>query len=315
MKSLENKKECSQIIGYACINETLARIKPKKNAITVNRGMVKKTFEQRGLKYAGELALLNLLDMEKVIRWNYAHGIYFYRMSSDMFSWASEYRIDDLPQAKQIDQQLQKIGMLAQKFGQRLTYHPGQFNVLLSPSERVVQNTVKELEFHANVMDRMKLPRTPYAKINIHLGGAYNNKHASMKRFCSNFELLSEAVTSRLTVENDDKVSMYTVQDLYDGVYKHIRIPIVFDNLHHECNPGNLSEEDAFLLAYSTWPEDIMPVVHVSQSKQLFDSKAPRHAHSDYVTECFTTYGKKVAIMIEAKAKELAVQKYQELCC
>ncbi len=312
---LENKKHCSCIIGYACINETLARTKPKSQAICVNRGMIKKTFEQRGLPYAGQLALQNLYDLEKIVRWNYAHGIRLYRMSSDMFPWASEYKIEQLPNASKIIDQLNKVGQLVKEYQQRLTFHPGQFNVLVSLSDRVVQNTIKELEFHAAVMDYMQLPQTAYAKINIHLGGAYGDKVASMKRFCKNFMLLSESVRSRLTVENDDKRSMYTVQDLYTGIYQEIQIPIVFDYLHYLCNPGPLSEREAFLLAYNTWPKDIEPIFHVSESKKILEPHAPLHAHADYITKCVDTYSKKVALMLEAKAKELAVQKYQELCC
>ena len=307
-----SKQSCDCIIGYACINETLAALKP---AISVNRSMIKKTFQARGLEYAGQLALQNLYDLEKVVRWNYQHHIFLYRMSSDMFPWASEYHISDLPQAEAIIKQLEHIGKLVDEYKQRLTFHPGQFNVLASPSELVVENTVKELEFHAQVMDYMKLPQSTYAKINVHLGGAYGNKVDSMKRFCQNFGKLSQAVRARLTVENDDKVAMYTVQDLYEGVYEQIGIPIVFDYLHYDCNPGALLKKDAFLLAYRTWSEGIEPVFHVSESKQKHDPTAPKRAHADYITECVDTYDKKVSLMIEAKAKELAVQKYKKLCC
>lgn len=305
-----NNRSC--IVGYACINETLAESKP---SIFVNRGMVKKTFLQKGLSYVSELALQNLYDLERIIRWNYQQGIYFYRMSSDMFPWSSEYTIDQLPQAELIKLQLKSVGLLAEQFGQRLTFHPGPFNVLASPNHQVVINTIKELEFHAQVMDLIGLPRSVYAKINIHLGGAYGDKEAAMTRFCHNFDKLSDAVKSRLTVENDDKVSMYTIQDLYDGIYKQIHIPLVFDTLHHKCHPGHLTEEKAFLLAYSTWPQDIMPIVHVSESRKIQDVSAPVHAHADYVQHCFAGYGKKVAVMLEAKAKEKAVLRYQTLCC
>lgn len=314
-KLLENKKSCTCVIGYACINDTLGNSKPKSKAIMVNRGMVKKTFLERGLPYAGELALQNIYDLEKIVEWNYRHNIFLYRMSSDMFPWSSEYSIDDLPQATLIKEQLVKVGALAKKYNQRLTFHPGQFNVLLSPHENIVKNTIKELSFHAAVMDIMDLPRSAYAKINIHLGGAYGDKVAAMERFCTNFQRLPESVKTRLTVENDDKKSMYTVEDLYDGIHKKLGIPIVFDSLHHQCHPGGLSEQDAFLLAINTWPKGIEPIIHVSQSKKTEDCKAPAHAHADYVTNFFDVCGKKVSIMLEAKAKEKAVQRYKQGCC
>jgi len=135
-----------------------------------------------------------------------------------------------------------------------------------------------------------------------------------MKRFCENFERLPESVKSRLTVENDDKASMYSVVDLYDGVYKVIGIPIVFDYHHHRFNDGGLSEQQALEVAISTWG-NIVPVVHYSESrsKEQLDESIRPQAHSDYVYDYIDTYGHRVDIMVEAKAKELAVIKYREL--
>lgn len=298
-----------RVVGYPCINNTLADIKPVSEAIRVNRGMIKKTFKSKGLEYAGELAMQNLSDLEKVIEWNYAHNIQLYRMFSDMFPWSSEYTIDKLPQSKDIIKQLKHVGKLAKKYKQRLTFHPGQFDVLASPNKDVVKKTLHDLEFHGSIMDYMNLPKTVYSKINIHVGGSYGDKEAALERFCTNFKKLSLSVRKRLTVENEDKESLYTVQELYDGVYKKIGIPIVFDNLHHDLHPGELSEKEAFLLAYKTWPKDIEPIVHIAQKK-----RSKKYTHADYVTICFDTHRKKVAIMLEAKGKEKAVLKYVKNC-
>jgi UV DNA damage endonuclease len=116
-------------------------------------------------------------------------------------------------------------------------------------------------------------------------------------------------------VENDDKASMYSVKELYDGIYKRIGIPIVFDYHHHRFCDGGLSEKEALELAISTWPEDIVPVVHYSESRSIeqADEKIRPQAHSDYVYDKIDTYGNTIDIMIEAKRKELAVQRYKEL--
>ena len=160
----------------------------------------------------------------------------------------------------------------------------------------------------------MGLSRTPYNKINIHIGGAYGDKTSAMERFCTNFHRLPDSVKSRLTVENDDKATMYSVVDLYEGVYKVIGIPIVFDYHHHKFCTGGLSEEDALEVAISTWG-DIIPVVHYSESrsKEYEDDKIRPQAHSDYVYDYINTYNNEVDIMVEAKAKELAVLKYKEI--
>jgi|TARA_R110002012_G_scaffold21817_3_gene75688 UV DNA damage endonuclease len=161
----------------------------------------------------------------------------------------------------------------------------------------------------------MGLGRTPYNKINIHIGGAYGDKESAMERFCKNFELLPDSVKSRLTVENDDRASMYSVKDLYEGVYKRIGIPIVFDYHHHQFCTGDLSEKEALEMAISTWPKDIVPVVHYSESRreEQLDESIREQAHSDYIYNKIDTYGHDVDIMVEAKHKELAVKKYKEL--
>ena len=156
----------------------------------------------------------------------------------------------------------------------------------------------------------MMLSRTPYNKINIHLGGVYGDKESAMDRFCKNFYKLPESVQTRLTVENDDKASMYSVKELYDGIYKRIGIPIVFDYHHHRFCTGGLSEQEALELAISTWPDDIVPVVHYSESRaeeQLDESIKPQ-AHSDLIKQLPNTYGNDVDIMVEAKHKELAIE-------
>ena len=203
---------------------------------------------------------------------------------------------------------------MATTHGVRLTFHPGPFNVLVSPNENVVENTIKDLTIHGEIMDMLGQSRTPYNKINIHIGGAYGDKVSAMERFCTNFHRLPDSVKSRLTVENDDKASMYSVQDLYDGVYKVIGIPIVFDYHHHRFCDGGLSEQQALELAISTWG-DIVPVVHYSESRSIEqeDPKIRPQAHSDYVYDYIDTYGNRVDIMVEAKHKELAVLKYKEV--
>ena len=295
-------------LGYACINMTLGGQKPK---ITTNRSMIKKTFIDRGIDYAGELSLLNSRDLCEIVKWNVENGINFFRISSDIFPWASEYNIEDLPQYQRIKTVLSSCGNYARENGVRLTSHPGPFNVLVSPREHVVENTITDLTNHGKVFDLLGLDRTPYNKINIHCNGVYGDKQSAMDRFCKNFELLPESVQTRLTVENDDKATMYSVKDLM-YIHERIGIPIVFDYHHHKFCTGDMTEQEALELAISTWPKGITPVVHYSESKALHESndKLKPQAHSDYIKEIPNIYGNKVDIMVEAKAKELSILPY-----
>ncbi len=287
-------------IGYACINMTLGEQTPR---ITTNRSMVKKTFNQKGISYASELALQNSRDLFEILKWNVKNGIKLFRISSDMLPWASEYNVEDMPDFQKISNILKGCGTYANDNGVRLTSHPGPFNVLVSPNPKVVQNTITDLELHGKLFDLMGLSLTPYNKINIHCNGVYGDKIAAMDRFCENFEKLSPSVRKRLTVENDDKASMYSVADLM-YIHTKIGIPIVFDYHHHQFCTGGLSERQALLLATSTWRNSgVTPVVHYSESKE----GAKPQAHSDYITALPNTHRMNVDIMVEAKAKELAI--------
>ena len=292
-------------LGYACINMTLSEKKPK---VTTNRSMIKRTFLEKGTDYAAELSLLNCRDLVEILRWNVENDIKFFRLSSNIFPWASEYQIEDLPTYQKIKTILSGCGHYARQNGVRLTSHPGPFNVLVSPNEKVIQNTIIDLTNHGKVFDMLGLEKSPYNKINIHCNGVYGDKQSAMDRFCKNFELLPESVQTRLTVENDDKASMYSVKDLM-YIHERIGIPIVFDYHHHKFCTGDLSEQEALELAMSTWPEGITPVVHYSESKALHESneKLKPQAHSDYINNLPNTYGNKVDIMVESKAKELAI--------
>ena len=298
-------------MGYACINMELSNQKPK---IYTGRSMIKRTFKAKGIKYASELGLQNTKDLFEIIKWNNENGFDFFRITSNLFPWCSEYELSDMPDYKEICDVLSDVGKYVDNNRMRITSHPGPFNVLTSPHPHVVDNCIKDLSIHGEVFDLMNLSRTPYNKINIHIGGAYGDKKSAMERFCKNFERLPNSVKSRLTVENDDKATMYSVVDLYEGVYKVIGIPIVFDYHHHKFCTGGLSEEDALEVAISTWG-DIIPVVHYSESrsKEYEDDKIRPQAHSDYVYDYINTYNNEVDIMVEAKAKELAVLKYKEI--
>ena len=275
--------------------------------------MIKRTFKAKGVDYASELTLNNVKDLDRIIDWNIHNGYNFFRVTSGLAPWKSEYKWDDLPDIDEIRTWLYSAGVKAKTHNVRITSHPGPFNVLTSPHEHVVKNCVSDLTDHGDVFDMIGLSRTPYNKINIHLGGAYGDKESAMDRFCKNFELLPESVQTRLTVENDDKASMYSVKELYNGIYKRVGVPIVFDYHHHRFCDGGLTEQEALELAMSTWGE-IKPVVHYSESRSIeqLDEKIKPQAHSDYVYDYIDTYGNDVDIMIEAKAKELAVKRYME---
>ena len=59
-------------LGYACINMHLSNV-PKSQRVTTNRSMIKRTFGERGVPYASELALANCRDLLTILKWNHAN--------------------------------------------------------------------------------------------------------------------------------------------------------------------------------------------------------------------------------------------------
>ena len=296
-------------LGYACINMTLQAA----GGITTNRGMRQKTFNERGLSHVSDLALQNCKDLISIIEWNEEMGIKLFRMSSDIFPWVTFYDFKELPDYKEIKSILENVGVLAEKYGHRLTFHPSHFNALGSPNPVVVEKTIKELNAHSKIMDMMGLGATVYNKINIHIGGAYGDKQATLKRWIDNYHLLDFNTKERLTVENDDKENMYSVRDLYHGISEQCGVPIVFDYFHHKFCTGGLSEQQALELAAKTWPKGIPPCTHYSESrrKEYLDESIKAQAHSDLIKDTIETYGIDIDVVVEAKHKELAVLNYK----
>lgn len=297
-------------IGYCCISMGVNTGKKKKEFITVNRGMVRRTFDAKGLPYVSELVIENLKDTLKLLEYNIKNNIYIYRMSSDSFPWMSEYEFSDLPKFPAIRTYMKLIGKKVKDHGIRISYHPGPFNVLASENPLVVTKTIKELNKHAELMDLMELDQTTFYPINIHINTTQPTRELAAERFCKEFENLSESCKKRLVVENDDGANQYSIKMLYDWVHQVIGIPITFDQHHYNYGPQDQTMEEALRLAHSTWKTRVL--THMSSPKTLEDTSGKNIAHADYIYEEIKTFGLDFDTEIEAKAKDLAVFKYRQ---
>ena len=293
-------------LGYACINTILI-----SNKIMTNRTMRRKTFEAKGIEYVSELALANVKDLKTIVKWNNEFGIKLFRVSSGIFPWSDDYQLKDLKDYDEILKIMREVGEIATNTSQRLTMHPGPYNCLASPTKKVVEKTIRELNCHSEQFNMLGFEPSNYNKINIHVGGAYGDKESTLNRFCENFHLLNEDTKKRLVIENDDSPNEFSVKDLFNGVYKRIGIPITFDYFHHKFNTGGLTEEEALKLASTTWPEGVTQCCHYSESrrKEKLDESIRPQAHSDIIYNKIQTYGLSPDIVIEAKLKEQAIFK------
>lgn len=300
-------------LGYANLNAEL-----KAKNIYTNRTIKKATLEKQGLNYLSTLWISNIQDLKLLLEWNVKNNIKFFRLSADIIPWASKVDFESMPNISYIKELFKDCGNFINHHQIRITMHPGPFNLLASPNPNVVENSFQDLNVHALILNLMNQSKTVYNKINIHIGATYNDKNKAATTWIENFEKLPFDVRSRLTIENDDKANMYSVVDLHNLIYTHTKTPIVFDYHHHTFNTGNLSEEEALKLAISTWPQNITPVVHYSESKALEENnlKIRMQAHSINLTSLPNTYNQNVDCMLETKGKEstlLEIRKKYEI--
>lgn len=209
------------------------------------------------------------------------------------------YSVTDLPDCDEIVRRFQECGEFASARRLRTCFHPDQFVVLNSPRTDVVEKSVLDLEYQAEVAEWIGAD-----VINIHSGGAYGDKPAALAAFARNLERLSPRVRSRLTVENDDKT--YTPADLLPLCQAH-GIPLVYDVHHHRCNPDGLSVDRATKLAVATWNRE--PMFHLSSPLEGWSGPKPERHHDFIQVADFPACWRrrKITVEVEAKGKEIAV--------
>jgi UV DNA damage endonuclease len=240
---------------------------------------------------------------------NVAHNLLFLRIGSGLVPFAS-HEICQYDWKKEFKQELKTIGNYIKKNKIRISMHPDQFVVLNAKEKLIVEKSVKEIEYHCSLLDSMGLDQQ--AKVQIHVGGVYNEKEKSIERFIKNYFELKLSVRKRLVLENDH-VS-YSLKDCL-LINKKTGVPIVFDNYHHQCLNNNEPVAQALKKASLTWKKKD-GVLMVDYSEHFSGKKKGVHAQSVNLKKFnqFLKETKKVDfdIMLELKDKEKSALKIIE---
>ena len=211
------------------------------------------------------------------------------------------YDIFDLPGAEEIIAAFRACGAFSLEHDIRTTFHPDQFIILSSPHPDVVQRSVADLAYQAQVAEWVNAD-----VINIHAGGVYGDMQSAVSRLAAAVEKLPDSVRKRLTLENDDR--SYTPLDLLP-VCRDLKIPLVYDVHHHRCLPDGLSVAAATEQSLETWDRE--PLFHISSPRDGWSAPDPRK-HHDYIDIHDLPTGwlsMDITVEVEAKAKELAIKK------
>lgn len=283
-------------IGYACLPLGI-------NAKTNRRVLLKDFTEDLLLSVVKN----NLTDLLEILKYNNEHNIKLFRISSDIIPLGSHI-VNKTAWYDFYIKELKYIGEYIINNNMRVSMHPGQYTVLNSANAAVVDRAVEDLEYHARFLDSLGIDSTN--KIILHVGGVYGNKEEAIQRFISNYKRLSQQVRNRLVIENDEK--NYSVNDVLD-ISEQIGVPVIFDNLHNECN-SNYNKDIDYIMerVRSTWQEKDGPIkIHYSQQDK--NKKAGAHSKT-IIANQFMDYYKTIKcynpdIMMEVKDKNISAVK------
>lgn len=284
-------------IGYACLTVGVPNTSMKSCRI-------KNASEEKLL----ELIAHNLNSLENILDYNIKNDIKLFRISSDLIPFGSS-PANSLEWWEIFAHKFLDISKKIKDSGMRVSMHPGQYTVLNSPNEDVVERAIEDLNYHTKVLDTLSLG--PENKIILHIGGVYNDKNQAIERFIKNYDQLEDKVKQRLVLENDDK--SYTINEVLQ-IGTQLGASVVFDNLHHKINHCKNQESDQYWinLCRNTWKEkDGRQKIHYSQQNPLKNPGS--HSETIKIDEFMDFYkrvnGKEIDIMLEVKDKNLSALK------
>lgn len=285
-------------IGYPCKNLTVGC-------------MGDRTFRLRSYSEERLISTVsnNLQCLLEMVRFNAQHGILFFRITSDLVPFAS-HPICLFDWRTFFAGLFGEIGTFIRTHGMRISMHPDQFTLINSVDPAIFERSRAELLYHAAVLDALGLDRS--AKIQIHVGGVYGDRNASIERFVERFALLDESIRRRLVVENDDR--NYTLRDCLE-VSARAGLPVLFDTLHHSVKWSGETYRQAVELVSATWDENDGPPM-VDYSSQAKGRKPGVHSTSididDFVGFLDETSPFDFDVMLEIKDKETSAIRAME---
>jgi UV DNA damage repair endonuclease len=258
------------------------------------------------------------------------------RISSDVLpaytapGWRTFYRSSNV--LSYLNCEFSKIGELARRVGVRLSFHPGQFTVLASDRPTVVEASIEEFEYHADMARMMGYGKTfQDFKINVHISGKLG-----ASGIIAVLPRLSNEARNCITIENEEMS-----YGLDDCLALSDYLPIVLDIHHHWIKSSGeyiTASDSKISRVIDSW-RGVRPVIHYSVSREdllcehsvdllpdyklLVDSghkKTKLRAHSDYMwnkslNNFMQQHWAWADIMVESKAKNLAsMALYEQLC-
>lgn len=277
-------------IGYPCINRSIG--------CTASRTFRLSSYTDNRLR---DTVRENLACLAKILAYNEKHHLLFFRVTSDLVPFAS-HPVCTFPWQEYFSGQFEQIGTYIRKHGFRISMHPDQFVLLNAPDEGVLRRSIADLVYQVQVLDLMGLDNS--AKVQIHAGGVYGNKTASIERFVNRYELLDPSIRCRLVIENDER--LYTISDCL-AISEQTGIPVITDSFHHSLLNNGKKFADLLQPVRQTWKRaDGIPMVDYSSQEpgKRVGAHAEHIIADDFRQFLATTLPADLDIMLEIKDKE-----------
>ena len=324
-------------IGFACKwidhPEQVNGIKSTDPAKELNTGTTTVAWLNRQTREVAEqrlwdLMVQNIQSIQKLVErvGTLDESLRMVRLSSDILpvytesSWSYFWRRSDVRDF--CSTAFAKVGDVARSRGVRLSFHPGQFTVLASDNPLIVDRSIEEFEYHADMARWMGYGRAfQDFKCNVHIAGRLGPQGIR-----DAYKRLSPEARNIITIENEEmKHGLDTCLELYDLV------PIVLDIHHHFIREGEYIQlaDPRTQKVLESW-RGVRPTCHYSVSREdlllghdtntlpdmtvLLESgykKSKLRAHSDFywntaVNDWALTFLESFDMMCESKAKNLA---------
>ena len=247
-------------IGYPCLNRSIG--------CTPSRTFRLSSYSDNQLR---DIVQENLACLEKILAYNENRHLLFFRITSDLVPFAS-HPVCTFPWQEYFSDDFEQLGEYIRKHGFRISMHPDQFVLLNAPDEVVLRRSIADLMYQVQVLDLMGLDNS--AKVQIHIGGVYGNKPASIDRFVKRFEQLDSSIRHRLVIENDER--LYMVDDCL-AISEQIGIPVIMDSFHHTLLNNGERFADLLQPVRQTWKQDD-GIPMVDYSSQEYGKRAGAHA-------------------------------------
>lgn len=296
-----NKGENMRIrLGYVSISNTI-NLSPSKTITYTN-------FQKNNdYKTINNIIIINLKNLIEILKYNNSNNIHFYRLSSNIIPLATHKDVYFDYYEKYINY-YNKISRIINDKDMRVDIHANNFCILNSINEKVVEYTIKNLEYYYNLFQYMNINN---GIVIMHIGSTALGHEQSINRFINNYLKLPNYLKKIIAIENDDK--SFNIKDIV-YISKKLNVPIVLDYHHHLCNGKEYNIEDYMQDIINSWKNKNCNIkMHFSSPY----NKKNYRKHNDYINayefrdfcELLKKYNKDIDIMLEAKEKDRSIFK------